>query len=170
MIGFAMPAILMFPILAIQLVLFYSGLDKKLKSHRYPLLEFVYVFFAFLIVYASFYLIRKTQEKLVKNYVVELNAASIRILENGKEIMAGSVSDCRIINNIKGSRTNHVSIILYTDTDKIAFRLRDKTMKNIMGSDQPNFFGTSDLNDMETALNLGKDIQEILEKPVSISY
>ncbi|MGP1600314.1 MAG: hypothetical protein ACTTGQ_04535 [Dialister pneumosintes] len=93
-IGFAFSAIIMFPILAIQLGLFYTGLDKSIKSNQSSLFEFGYVFFMFLIICASFFLVSKIQKKLVKNYVVELNVTNIKILENGKEIMSGSVSYC----------------------------------------------------------------------------
>ena len=166
-IGFAFSAIIMFPILAIQLGLFYTGLDKSIKSNQSSLFEFGYVFFMFLIICASFFLVSKIQKKLVKNYVVELNVTNIKILENGKEIMSGSVSYCEIINKAKGNHINNVSIIIYTDTDKITVKLRSKKWNNIMGSFQLNPLGTSDAKDMKIALGLSKDIKEILEKYVS---
>lgn len=158
-IGLAFPAMIMLPILAIQLVLFYSGLDKVLKSNSSVLLRFGFIFFVIVIVYASFYFIRKLQESLIKNYIVELDATNIKILENGKEIISGSVSDCKVINKINRNPTNVVFITIYTDVGKISFRLRGKNWRSITGNSEPNPVGTSNINDMETALALVKDIK-----------
>ncbi len=162
-IGFAFAAILIFPILTIQLGLFYSGLDKILKSNPSALLKIGFVFVVMAIIYAIFYFIRKVQERLVKNYIVEIDVTNIRILENGKEIIVGSIADCKIINKIKETPSNCLTIIIYTGTDKITFKLRGKKWENIMGNSQSNPLGTSDIYDIETALTLGKDIKYILE-------
>lgn len=71
---------------------------------------------------------------MVKSYTVELDAGNITIWENGEELVTGSVVDCEIINKMKSKPTAGLSITLYTDTDKITFRLREKSGK---GS-QPN--------------------------------
>ncbi len=169
-IGLAFAAIIMLPILAIKLGLFYSGLDKILKLNPPALLGFVFAVLA--IVYAGFYFVGKMQKYLVKNYVVELNAKNIRILENGKEIMTDSVSGCKISNKIEGKPTDSVSIIIYTDMDKITFRLRGREWRMLAGNawSNTNPFGTSDIHDMETALSLGKDIKHILEESISTDY
>lgn len=169
-IGFAYAAILMFPILAIRLGLFYLGLDKTLKSKSF-ILQFGFIFIVMAVVYASFYFIRKTQESLVKNYTVELDSGNIRIWEKGQEIMTGSVIDCEIINKMKMKPTAGVSVTIYTDTDKICFRLRGKEWKRSASAwSDPNPFGTSDTHDMETALTLCRDIKVIIGKSSNTDY
>lgn len=169
-IGFAFAAILMFPILAIRLGLFYSGLDKTLKSKSF-ILQFGFIFVVMAVVYASFYFIRKTQESLVKNYTVELDSGNIRIWENGEEIITGSVVDCEIINKMQSKPTTAVSITLYTDADKITFRLRGKEWKRFTTTwSDPNPLGTSDKQDMETALTLFRDIKNIIGKSSNKDY
>lgn len=169
-IGFAYAAILMFPILAIRLGLFYLGLDKTLKSKSF-ILQFGFIFIVMAVVYASFYFIRKTQESLVKNYTVELDSGNIRIWEKGQEIMTGSVIDCEIINKMKMKPTAGVSVTIYTDTDKICFRLRGKEWKRLASAwSDPNPFGTSDTHDMETALTLCRDIKVIIGKSSNTDY
>lgn len=164
-IGFAFAAILIFPILAIKLGLFYSGLDKILKSNPSALFKIGFLFAVMAIVYVPFYFIRKLQERLAKNYIVEIDGTNIRIFEDEKEIIVGSISDCKIINKIRGIPANSVTITIYTGTDRITFKCRGEKWKSIMGNSQSNPLGTSDVSDMETALTLGKDIKDILENP-----
>lgn len=169
-IGFAYAAILMFPILAIRLGLFYSGLDKTLKSKPF-IWQFGFLFVVMAAVYASFYFIRKTQESLVKSYTVELDAGNITIWENGEALVTGSVVDCEIINKMKSKPTTGVSITLYTDMDKIAFRLRGKEWKRFSTEwSDHNPFGTSDTQDRETALTLCKDMNDIIGKSSNTDY
>ncbi len=158
-IGFAYVAIIMFPILAMRLGLFYSGLDKTLKS-KPAIFQFGFIFVVFVVVYIAFYLVRKTQISLVKKYAVELNETNIKIWENGQEIMTGSVIDCKLTNKMSGKLTVSISIIIYTDMGKISFKLRGKEWKRFASNvwSNPNPFGTSDIDDMETVLTLCRDI------------
>lgn len=170
MIGFAFAAMLMVPLLAIWLGLYYSGLDNILKSNPSALLKLGFALVVMAIIYASFYFIGRIQDKLVKKYTVVLNGTNIRIFENGKDILSGSVSACKIVYKTKGNSADSVSCIIDTDTGKIAFRLRSREWKNIMGSSQPNPFGTSDIRDIETVLDLEKAIHDMIERSVSAKY
>ncbi len=67
--------------------------------------------------------------------------------------------------------TAGVSVTIYTDTDKICFRLRGKEWKRTASAwSDPNPFGTSDTHDMETALTLCRDIKTIIGKSSNTDY
>ncbi|MGX7090992.1 hypothetical protein [Gemella morbillorum] len=156
-IGLIFPMVIMIPILAIQLAVFYLKLNNFVKAYPIFLFLLVLVFFG-----GGFLLIRKIQERLVKDYIVELYGKNIRILENEEEIISGVVSFCEIKNKNVGGRA--LSVDIYTDTDEIKFRTRCKEYKKITGVSTRNPFGTSELSDLETLLSLGRKIQNITEE------
>lgn len=157
-IGLIFPVVIMIPILAIQLAVFYLKLNNLVA---YPIFLFllVLVFFG-----GGFLLIRKIQERLVKDYIVELYGKNIRILENEEEIISGVVSFCEIKNKKYNLGGRALSVDIYTDTDEIKFRIRCKEYKKITGVSTRNPFGTSELSDLETLLSLGRKIQNITEE------
>ena len=158
-IGLIFPMIIMIPILAIQLAVFYLKLNNFVKAYPIFLFLLVLVFFG-----GGFLLLRKIQERLVKDYIVELYGKNIRILENEEEIISGVVSFCEIKNKKYNVGRRALSVDIYTDTDEIKFRTRLKEYKKITGVSTRNPFGTSELSDLETLLSLGRKIQNITEE------
>ena len=150
-IGLIFPMVIMIPILAIQLAVFYLKLNNFVKAYPIFLFLLVLVFFG-----GGFLLIRKIQERLVKDY--------IRVLENEEEIISGVVSFCEIKNKKYNVGGRALSVDIYTDTDEIKFRTRCKEYKKITGVSTRNPFGTSELSDLETLLSLGRKIQNITEE------
>ena len=57
-----------------------------------------------------------------------------------------------------------LSLDIYTETDKIKFRARNKVYQKITGSLTPNPLGTSESSDIETLLTLGKKIEKAIEE------
>lgn len=159
--GLAFPIVFMLPIGAARLVV-QGEAGNVLKSMPSALVSFGIAVIALAMVEAIFYVIGRLQKKIVKNYAVEIHGARIQILENEKEILAGTVSDCEVLNKIKGGATDNITMVIYTDTGKITFRLRSKEWRTVTGNRQ-NPFGTSDAHDMEMALALGNHIKEMLE-------
>lgn len=141
-----------FSMLLFQLGLFYSGLDKTLKSHPVLLLLFI-----FLLLAVANVLFQKIKEKLVKHYSVELEETKI----NGNEMVQGQISGCYTKDNssmlVKSLRAD-----FYVDDSKISFRVRPKTYKTIQGSTSGNLFGTGSLSDIEELASLCKDIKSVV--------
>ena len=139
-IGLIFPVVIMIPILATQLAIFYLKLNNLVKA--YPIFLFL----------------------LVKDYIVELYGKNIRVLGNDEEIISGVVSFCEIKNKKYNVGGRALSVDIYTDTDEIKFRTRCKEYKKITGVSTRNPFGTSELSDLETLLSLGRKIQNITEE------
>lgn len=153
--GFIYPAIFMFPILAVRLALFYSGIDSHSKAYSIILISLT-----FTVLYMSYLLMKEIRERLINKYVVELDKKNIRIWESGKEIMSGPVSSCKI--KTKGNaRTSAVIVDIHTNTDKISLRARPKEYTTITGRTSFNPFGTGSSSDMNILLALGRKITEI---------
>lgn len=152
--GIIFPAMIMLPILAIQLASFYLKLNGVFKSYPVILLIIVGIFLG-----GGFLLIRKIQGGLVKKYVVEVFEKNIRIWGNGEEIMSGEVLSCNV--NRKGGQVGakSVSVDIYTDGGVIKFRAREKDYKKIIFSTAMNPLGTSELSDMEALLSLSKKLR-----------
>lgn len=155
-IGLISPMIIMFPILGIQLAFFYLRLNDFFKSYSVFLYLLVFVFLS-----GSVILVKKIQKNLVKNYVAELYGKNIRIWGNGEEVISGVVSFCKINHKEHKMGARALSVDIYTDTDKIKFRVRTK---EYTVSSACNPLGTSELSDIETLLSLGRKIKNTLEE------
>ena len=118
-IGLIFPTVIMIPILALQLAVFYLKLNNFVKEYPIFLFLLVLVFLG-----GGFLLIRKIQERLVKDYIVELYGKNIRVLENEEEIISGVVSFCEIKSKEYNVGGRVLSVNIYTDTDEIKFRIR----------------------------------------------
>lgn len=159
-IGLISPMIIMFPILGIQLAFFYLiRLNDFFKS--YPVFLYLLVFVS---LGGSVILVKKIQKNLVKNYVAELYGKNIRIWGNGEEVISGVVSFCKINHKKHKMGARALSVDIYTDTDKIKFRVRAKEYKKITVSSACNPLGTSELSDIKTLLSLGRKIKNTLEE------
>ncbi len=145
-----------FSMLLFQLGLFYSRLDKTLKSHPVLLLLFI-----FLLLAVANVLFQKIKEKLVKHYSVELEETKIKIFENGNEMVQGQISGCYTKDNSSMS-VKSLRADFYVDDSKISFRVRPKTYKTIQGSTSGNLFGTGSLSDIEELASLCKDIKSVV--------
>ena len=151
-VGLMFPIIIMLPILGIQLALFYLGLNYFFTSYPIALYLIVLVFFS-----GSFLLIKRIQEN-------KLSGKEIRIWCDGDEILSGIISFCKL--NYKENKlgVSALSLDIYTETDKIKFRARNKVYQKITGSLTPNPLGTSESSDIETLLTLGKKIEKAIEE------
>ncbi len=145
-----------FSMLLFQLGLFYSGLDKTLKSHPVLLLLFI-----FLLLAVANVLFQKIKEKLVKHYSVELEETKIKIFENGNEMVQGQISGCDTKDNSSMS-VKSLRADFYVDDSKISFRVRPKTYKTIQGSTSGNLFGTGSLSDIEELVSLCEEIKGVV--------
>ena len=145
-----------FSMLLFQLGLFYSGLDKTLKSH--PVLLLLFIFLLLAVANVLFQIIK---EKLVKHYSVELEETKIKIFENGNEMVRGQISGCYTKDNSSMS-VKSLRADFYVDDSKISFRVRPKTYKTIQGSTSGNLFGTGSLSDIEELASLCKDIKGVV--------
>ncbi len=153
-IGIAFPALLMLPILGVNLALFYLGPDNFIKENP------IWLYLIFLICMAGvFLLIKKVQEILIKKYTVELYNNSIRIwLENDK-ILSGIIRDCKLSIKMDGVNAKSVNLNIYTDSGNIKFRARAKEFRKITGVMTRNLLGTSEMRDMDEIYSLAQKIR-----------
>lgn len=154
-VGLSFPAIIMVPILLLQLAVYYLGLGPLFKEHIFRLLMFVIVSLSFM---ASCYVAKKVQEHFVKNYVAELTGREIKIFEDGKEIISGFVDACEANHRESIGRASFAEVSIYIGLDKFVFRLRGKEYKNLAGVSHSNPLGTGDASDMEAILSLDREI------------
>ena len=159
LVGLIFPMMLMLPLLALQLALFYFNLNHFFASHRIVLYLIILVFFS-----GSFLLIKRIQENFIKAYVVKLSGKEIRIWCDGDEILSGIISFCKL--NYKENKlgVSALSLDIYTETDKIKFRARNKVYQKLTGALTPNPLGTSEEFDIKALLTLGKKIEKAIEE------
>ena len=153
-IGIVFPALLMLPILGVNLALFYLGPDNFIKENP------IWLYLIFLICMAGvFLLIKEVQERLIKKYTVELYNNSIRIwLENDK-ILSGIIRDCKLSIKMDGVNAKSVNLNIYTDSGNIKFRARAKEFRKITGVMTRNPLGTSEMRDMDEIYSLAQKIR-----------
>ena len=163
LIGLFFSMLLMFPILGIQLGIFYLKLNVFLQSQ--PIFLYLIVMLVF---GTSLLLIKKLQKSLVKNYIVELSGKNMKIWCNGKEVVSGEVVFCKIKNNEHKIGARALSVDIYTKGDQIKFRVRAKENEKVLSSSTWNPLGTSKPSDVETLLSLGKKIKNAMEEEVLI--
>lgn len=146
--GLSYPAIFMFPILLTRLLIFYLGL--RVDSSLVAILQILPG------LWVSYFFIKNIQKRRSRNYLVTLDHLSIRILENGNEILFGYILSC----HIKSATDKLVRLDIRTDDGKISYRARPK------GNQASTFnpFGNSSSSDMAVLLSLGQAIKAQMEE------
>ena len=143
-IGFAFPALLMLPILGINLAVFYLGAKDFIKENQVILFVIVAICLA-----GAFALIKKIQQSLIKDYIVEIYSDSIRVWQGSEELLSGEIIDCKASIKMDEMNAKSVNLDIYTDSGNVKFRARAKEFRKITGVKTSNPLGTSEMSDME---------------------
>jgi hypothetical protein len=118
-VGLLFPALIMLPLLAIQLILFYLNLGDVTRSH--PNL-FILIIFA--CVNYSFYIAKKMQSRFVKDYIVILDGSEVTILCDDTEILSGTIVSCKSKGSSSKFFAKAASLDIFTDCEDIKLRAR----------------------------------------------
>ena len=153
-IGFAFPALLMLPILGINLAVFYLGAKEFIKENQVILFVMVVICLA-----GAFALIKKIQQSLIKDYIVEIYSDSIRVWQGSEELLSGEIIDCKASIKMDGVNAKSVNLNIYTDSGNIKFRARAKEYRKITGVKTSNPLGTSEMRDMDEIYSLAQKIR-----------
>lgn len=156
-VGLLFPALIMLPILAIQLILFYLNLSDVTRSH--PVL-FILIIFA--CVNYSFYIAKKMQLRFVKDYIVLLDGSEVTILCDDMEILSGTIVSCKF--KVSGSKffAKAASLDIFTDYEDIKLRARATDGHSVL-SPNWNPFATGSISDVDILLSLGRRLEEVHE-------
>ena len=127
-IGFAFPALLMLPILGINLAVFYLGAKDFIKENQVILFVIVAICLA-----GAFALIKKIQQSLIKDYIVEIYSDSIRVWQGSEELLSGEIIDCKASIKMDEMNAKSVNLDIYTDSGNVKFRARAKEFRKITG-------------------------------------
>lgn len=153
-IGFAFPALLMLPILGINLAVFYLGAKDFIKENQVILFVIVAICLA-----GAFALIKKIQQSLIKDYTVEIYSDSIRVWQGSEELLSGKIIDCKASIKMDEMNAKSVNLDIYTDSGNVKFRARAKEFRKITGVKTSNPLGTSEMSDMEEIYSLAQKIR-----------
>lgn len=153
-IGFAFPALLMLPILGINLAVFYFGAKDFIKENQVILFVIVAICLA-----GAFALIKKIQQSLIKDYIVEIYSDSIRVWQGSEELLSGEIIDCKASIKMDEMNAKSVNLDIYTDSGNVKFRARAKEFRKITGVKTSNPLGTSEMSDMEEIYSLAQKIR-----------
>ena len=153
-IGLAFPALLMLPILGINLAVFYLGAKDFIKENQVILFIIVATCLA-----GAFALIKKIQQSLIKDYTVEIYSDSIRVWQGSEEVLSGAIIDCRASIKMDEMNAKSVNLDIYTDSGNVKFRARAKEFRKITGVKTSNPLGTSEMRDMEEIYSLAQKIR-----------
>ena len=153
-IGFAFPALLMLPILGINLAVFYLGAKDFIKENQVILFVIVAICLA-----GAFALIKKIQQSLIKDYIVEIYSDSIRVWQGSEELLSGKIIDCRASIKMDEMNAKSVNLDIYTDSGNVKFRARAKEFRKITGVKTSSPLGTSEMSDMEEIYSLAQKIR-----------
>lgn len=153
-IGFAFPALLMLPILGINLAVFYLGAKDFIKENQVILFVIVAICLA-----GAFALIKKIQQSLIKDYIVEIYSDSIRVWQGSEELLSGEIIDCKASIKMDEMNAKSVNLDIYTDSGNVKFRARAKEFRKITGAKTSNPLGTSEMSDMEEIYSLAQKIR-----------
>lgn len=153
-IGFAFPALLMLPILGINFAVFYLGAKDFIKENQVILFVIVAICLA-----GAFALIKKIQQSLIKDYIVEIYSDSIRVWQGSEELLSGKIIDCRASIKMDEMNAKSVNLDIYTDSGNVKFRARAKEFRKITGVKTSNPLGTSEMSDMEEIYSLAQKIR-----------
>ena len=153
-IGFAFPALLMLPILGINLAVFYLGAKDFIKENQVILFVIVAICLA-----GAFALIKKIQQSLIKDYIVEIYSDSIRVWQGSEELLSGEIIDCKASIKMDEMNAKSVNLDIYTDSGNVKFRARAKEFRKITGVKTSNPLGTSEMSDMDEIYSLTQKIR-----------
>ena len=153
-IGFAFPALFMLPILGINLAVFYLGAKDFIKENQVILFVIVAICLA-----GAFALIKKIQQSLIKDYIVEIYSDSIRVWQGSEELLSGEIIYCRASIKMDEMNAKSVNLDIYTDSGNVKFRARAKEFRKITGVKTSNPLGTSEMRDMEEIYSLAQKIR-----------
>ena len=153
-IGLASPALFMLPILGINLAVFYLGAKDFIKENQVSLFVIVATCLA-----GAFALIKKIQQSLIKDYIVEIYSDSIRVWQGSEELLSGEIIDCKASIKMDEMNAKSVNLDIYTDSGNIKFRARAKEFRKITGVKTSNPLGTSEMRDMDEIYSLAQKIR-----------
>ena len=153
-IGLASPALFMLPILGINLAIFYLGAKDFIKENQVSLFIIVATCLA-----GAFALIKKIQQSLIKDYIVEIYSDSIRVWQGSEELLSGEIIDCKASIKMDEMNAKSVNLDIYTDSGNVKFRARAKEFRKITGVKTSNPLGTSEMSDMEEIYSLAQKIR-----------
>ena len=153
-IGITFPALLMLPILGVNLALFYLGPDNFIKEN--PMLLYLILLMCLA---GGFLLVKKIQKSLIRQYTVELYGNSIRIWLGNDRILSGIIRDCKLNIKMDGVNAKSINLNIYTDSGNIKFRARAKEYRKITGVMTRNLLGTSEMCDMDEIYSLVQKIR-----------
>lgn len=153
-IGLASPALFMLPILGINLAVFYLGAKDFIKENQVSLFIIVATCLT-----GAFALIKKIQQSLIKDYIVEIYSDSIRVWQGSEELLSGEIIDCKASIKMDEMNAKSVNLDIYTDSGNVKFRARAKEFRKITGVKTSNPLGTSEMSDMEEIYSLAQKIR-----------
>ena len=153
-IGLAYPALFMLPILGINLAVFYLGAKDFIKENQVILFVIVAICLA-----GAFALIKKIQQSLIKDYIVEIYSDSIRVWQGSEELLSGEIIDCKASIKMDEMNAKSVNLDIYTDSGNVKFRARAKEFRKITGVKTSNPLGTSEMRDMDEIYSLAQKIR-----------
>ena len=153
-IGLASPALFMLPILGINLAIFYLGAKDFIKENQVSLFIIVATCLA-----GAFALIKKIQQSLIKDYIVEIYSDRIRVWQGSEELLSGKIIDCKASIKMDEMNAKSVNLDIYTDSGNVKFRARAKEFRKITGVKTCNPLGTSEMSDMEEIYSLAQKIR-----------
>ena len=153
-IGLASPALFMLPILGINLAIFYLGAKDFIKENQVSLFVIVATCLA-----GAFALIKKIQQSLIKDYIVEIYSDRIRVWQGSEELLSGKIIDCKASIKMDEMNAKSVNLDIYTDSGNVKFRARAKEFRKITGVKTSNPLGTSEMSDMEEIYSLAQKIR-----------
>ncbi len=151
-VGLLFPTLIMLPILAIQLILFFLNLMDTVKSH-----PFLFVLVIFTFVNFSFHMASKMQSKFVKEYTVELDGSEITILCDDKKILSGTVVSYKFKDVESKFFAKAASLDIFTDDEKIQLRTRAREARGLL-SPNWNPFSTGSISDVDALISLGNKL------------
>ena len=153
-IGLASPALFMLPILGINLAIFYLGAKDFIKENQVSLFIIVATCLA-----GAFALIKKIQQSLIKDYIVEIYSDRIRVWQGSEELLSGKIIDCKASIKMDEMNAKSVNLDIYTDSGNVKFRARAKEFRKITGVKTSNPLGTSEMRDMDEIYSLAQKIR-----------
>lgn len=153
-IGLASPALFMLPILGINLAVFYLGAKDFINENQVSLFIIVATCLA-----GAFALIKKIQQSLIKDYIVEIYSDRIRVWQGSEELLSGKIIDCKASIKMDEMNAKSVNLDIYTDSGNVKFRARAKEFRKITGVKTSNPLGTSEMSDMEEIYSLAQKIR-----------
>ena len=153
-IGLASPALFMLPILGINLAIFYLGAKDFIKENQVSLFIIVATCLA-----GAFALIKKIQQSLIKDYIVEIYSDRIRVWQGSEELLSGKIIDCKASIKMDEMNAKSVNLDIYTDSGNVKFRARAKEFRKITGVKTSNPLGISEMSDMEEIYSLAQKIR-----------